>query len=278
MRIDQGSRAPGGNAARVTGRNAGLRGGIYGLKRGHPAVLGEVIVVEADADADHSVSASSGRIRHAQTGRERRAIVMRSAGDERNIQRLQSQESGVVSLTASRSGEEPESGVVAQAVVDCQMTGDSPGILCVESQPLHILRKGAIAGRRVRAGRIRRGIRAAHQILRKLLRVGQIVCWIHYELRQVFCRARKGAAQDGLVNEVNTKPWRVTAGGVAHVVTELIFLLVAHHWKSGNGRNELLVAKSFETGNSAERGAERKSQCEPEFGVTRLGVVQAAGV
>src|ERR1700680_249506 len=62
MRINQGSRAPGGNAARVSRRDAGLRSRVYGLKRGHPAVLCQVIVIETDAGANHSVSALSGRI------------------------------------------------------------------------------------------------------------------------------------------------------------------------------------------------------------------------
>src|ERR1700680_53904 len=143
---------------------------------------------------------------------------MRRTGDERYVQRLEGQQGGIIGLAAARGREEPEGGVIAQAVVDREMTGDSPRILTVKSHPLHILRKSAVAGRRVGAGCIRRGGGAADQVLGELLRVRQIIRRIHCELRQVLRSSGKRAAQDWLVNEVDAAKWRVPGGWLGSFV------------------------------------------------------------
>src|SRR5690349_18998592 len=80
------------------------------------------------------------------------------------------------------------------------------------------------------------------------------------------------------MNEVDAEARRVRARHVAHVIAELILLLVAHYRKCGDGRGELVVAKGFESRNRAERRAERKCECVAEIAVARLRDVRAAGV
>jgi len=50
-------------------------------------------------------------------------------------------------LAVTGSREQSKRRVVAKAVIDRQMRRDAPGVLRVNSKPLHILRKAAIAGR-----------------------------------------------------------------------------------------------------------------------------------
>ena len=66
-------------------------------------------------------------------------------------------------------------------------------------------------------------------------------------------------------------PWR------ADVVTELVFLLIAQNRERRDGRDELVVAERFETGNGLRSGAERKRQRKAEIGIARLGEMQTAG-
>ena len=69
MRIDESSRAAVGRAGKtagIAGMDAGSGRRIHGLKRGHPAVLRQIVVEEAEAGANHGVAGLSGSIGDAQ--------------------------------------------------------------------------------------------------------------------------------------------------------------------------------------------------------------------
>ena len=72
---------------------------------------------------------------------------------------------------------------------------------------------------------------------------------------QRFRVARQRAAQHRFVDEIDAESRGVAAGGVRDVVAELIFFLVAQHGKRGDGRDELIVAESFEAGNRAAKSS-----------------------
>ena len=124
----------------------------------------------------------------------------------------------------------PKRGVVAKAVIHGQVRSHAPGILGVKSQPLHVLRKAAIAGRRIGADGAGRDLACggrAGQIHRELLRVCQIIRGILREYGQVFRVARSAPLITGSwmkstpkLGEWRPEEWR-------DVVADLIFLLIA---------------------------------------------------
>src|SRR5271157_2618072 len=105
------------------------------------------------------------------------------------------------------------------------MRGYAPRILGVKPQALEVLRKAAIGGGSVLAGRARSGRRAAGKIHRELLRVTEIVRRVHGEDSEILRRPRERATHYGFVDKVHPEAWRVTAGNMTDIVPELIFLL-----------------------------------------------------
>src|SRR5712692_4499156 len=263
IRIDQRGRA--GSISDVE-----IVDGVEGLD---PAVLREVVEKETDTAAQDRVSGRAGCVSDAEPWSEGFAVVVRDAGDN-----TVAGEGGIHVLVMAGSDEEAKGAVVAQAVVDCQMRGDAPGILDVNSEPLHVLREAAIAGRSggaCHAGRDRRSAGGAEikdggigGVETGIVRVGQ----------NGFGSGGEGAAENWLVNEVDTKARGVPAGTVIHIVAELIFFLVAQDGKSGDGSDELIVAEGFQAGDRAARGSEREIEGEAEIRIASCGEVQAAGV
>src|ERR1035441_637132 len=140
--------------------------GVYGLEGGDPAVLRQIVIEESEARSDHGAAVLAERICDSQARSDGFPVIVRNAWvlKQRNLQTFDRKERGVRRLRPSGGREEAKSGIVAQADVDREMGRRPPGILSVESQPLHVLRKGAIArGRAGTAGsvshleRIRRG-------------------------------------------------------------------------------------------------------------------------
>jgi len=80
------------------------------------------------------------------------------------------------------------------------------------------------------------------------------------------------------MNEVHAEAGCMTAEGVGHVVSELVLLLVPQDRESGDGGDELIVAKRLAAGDGAGRGAKRKGQSEAQIGIARFGEVQTAGI
>ena len=66
-------------------------------------------------------------------------------------------------------------------------------------------------------------------------------------------------------------------GSMAHVITELIFFLIAQVGEQGDWRGELIVTKGFEAGDGQGRGTERKRESKAEVRVAALRQMQFAG-
>ena len=92
----------------------------------------EVVEIQTDAAAQDGVSGWAETVGDSQARREGFAVIVRDARDN-----TIAGEGGIRPLVAAGSDEQTESGVVAQAVVDCQMRNDTPGVLCVNSQAPH---------------------------------------------------------------------------------------------------------------------------------------------
>ena len=97
----------------------------------------------------------------------------------------------------------------------------------------------------------RGGLRHATVAEEKLRRIGGVETRIVRIKQQRFRIARERPAQHRLMNKIHSESRRMAARSVRHVVAELIFLLIAQHRKRGDGRDELIVAESLETGNGA---------------------------
>ena len=72
------------------------------------------------------------------------------------------------------------------------------------------------------------------------------------------------------MDEIHPEARRMASGSVRDVVTDLIFFLIAQDRKRGDGRDELVVAESFESGNGLRSGAEGKGQRKAQIGVACL--------
>jgi hypothetical protein len=221
------------------------------------------------------------------------AVVVRRGGHERNLQRLQGHVGVVLKLSSARTLEKPESSLIAQAVVDCEVMRNAPGILGVERQPLNVLREAAIAGGSVRAAyagsRAGRGIalRGRRNIIKRqrsgdAAAVGagriDVAIWVGGVLDNLLRRGCKCAAQHRLMNEVDVRTSARGAGGVTQVVAKLIFVLIAQVGEKSDGRGELVIAESLEAGNRQRGRTEGKRQREAQIRVARLRKVQQAGV
>jgi hypothetical protein len=137
------------------------------------------------------------------------------------------------------------------AVVDYQMRSDAPGVLGVNSQALHILREAAVAGGIREAADTAGHGRSAAQVEIKLGRIRGVEARIIGVGKNRFGGGGESAAHHRLMDEIDAKAGRVAAGGVRHIITKLIFFLVAQNRKSGDGSDELIVAEGFEAGDGA---------------------------
>src|SRR3974390_271396 len=116
------------------------------------------------------------------------------------------------------------------------MPRETPRILCVQAKSLHALRETAVVCRSETAtdtrGRIRRREtlrRRRHEV--ELPRIQNIVRRIVWILNQLLRIPRKRAGQYRFVNEIHTELEGMVAGRMAHVITELVFLLIAQRRK-----------------------------------------------
>src|SRR5580658_11081724 len=162
-RINQRSGATVGRAGKtswVTWMGTNSRRLVHGLERSYPTVLRKVVIKAAEARAQHRFSGFAQRVGDAQPRRERQPVIVGCSPilEEGNLQRAQRQERGVIQLGLAGRGEESEAGVVAKAVVDSEAGCHAPGILCIESQPLHVLREAAVARGRTGARCSRRNL------------------------------------------------------------------------------------------------------------------------
>src|SRR5258706_4620590 len=220
------------------GIHARSRRRVYALKSSRPSALGEVVVKDAKAGADHSGAAVSGRIGNTNTRVELVAVVVGRA--DRNLQGLQRDVGGILRLAAARSREKAVGGLPAQSIVDREPGRHAPGIFRVEREALHTLREAAIAGGSGRSARVK--------VRDELSWIVHIERGIVGETVERLLISRKRAAEHGLVNEIDAELESVIAGGVADVVAELILLLIAQGWKESNRCGELIVAEGLEAG------------------------------
>ena len=163
------------------------------------------------------------------------------------------------------------------------MRRDAPLILRVEGEALHVLAEGSVARRSVVAGdaggRIGRGrtlvgrrhvveLRRVGHVVRRILRIGD----------QLLGGGGKGPAKHRLMNKVDAEARRVRAAAVAHVVAELVLLLVAQGGKERDGRSELIVSIRLISADGKRRTAEGKRQGEAEIRIALLRQMQGSGI
>jgi hypothetical protein len=195
---------------------------------------------------------------------------MRGGVNERRLRWIERAQKRILRLAAAGSVEQTKGSIVAQAVVEREAWRDAPGVFGVKTQTLHVLREAAIADGSESAARgdVGSELRGIGEIKRRVLR----------ERDKRFRCGGEGAAQNRLVNEIDSETRGVVADGVADVVAKLIFFLVARDGERGDRGNELIVAERFEPGDGASRGAEGKREREAEIRVARFREMQAAGV
>src|ERR1700733_2478956 len=80
------------------------------------------------------------------------------------------------------------------------------------------------------------------------------------------------------MNEVDAKLDRVMTPRVAHVIAELIFLLVSFRREEGNWRRELIVPEGLKARDGQGGRTEGKGERKAKIGVARLCHMQAARV
>ena len=80
------------------------------------------------------------------------------------------------------------------------------------------------------------------------------------------------------MNEVHAETGGVTSGRMPHIISKLIFLLVAQDGKIGNRGHELIVAKGLEARDGLRGGTERESQGVPKIRIARFRVMKAPGI
>src|ERR1017187_5488754 len=90
-------------AAGIGGLDARRRSLVNGLKRRHPAVLRQVVVVEAETGADDRAPVLPQRISNSQTRRDGLAVIVRGSPmlEEGHLQSLHREQAGVVQLGSS---------------------------------------------------------------------------------------------------------------------------------------------------------------------------------
>src|SRR5271166_6615818 len=144
------------------------------------------------------------------------------------------------------------------------MARDSPRILSVEREPLHVLREAAVAGGSKCASDVgsRAGFRIALRGRRNVIKrqrsrdaaaVGagriEIAIGIRGILDELLRRGGEGAAQHRFVNEIDSELEGVITGHMTQVVAELILILVAQVREQSDGSGELVIAEGLEAGN-----------------------------
>ncbi len=218
------------------------------------------------------------RVGDAQARREGLAIILWGSRRQGQLQPLNGLHAWVEQLAHARRLEQAKGSVPAQPVVDGQLRCYSPGIHGVEPQSLNVLRKAAVPCRRGRGLAVRAvKWRQAVQFRGELIGVGQVKRRVLRKDVSGFCLPREGAAQDWLVDKVDPKLGCMPAHGTTHIVSKLVFLLIANHRKRGDGSNKLVVAVGFETGDGLRSGAERKRQGKAEVSITVCRTVQITG-
>jgi len=243
----------------------------------NPAVLREVVVIEADAGAEDGVLRSAGSIGETEARCDGFAIVVRNAADERDAECVERGEGGILRLVAARSDEEAKGSVVAEACVDREGGRDVPRVFGVEAEATERLCKGAIAGGSVGASCIWKSGGGAIVVGGELRGISQIERGIFGELDEMFSGGSESAAKNRFVDEIYAEAKDVPAGSVRDIVAELIFLLIACDGESSDDGGELIVAEGFESGSGVKICAERKGEGESEIGVAILDVMEIAG-
>ena len=113
---------------------------IHRLKRSGPSVLRQIVVVHAEAGANHGLLAVARRVGNPEARRELLVVIMRNRLGHIPIDGSRSK-AGIGGLASSGSVEEPQGGLITQAVVDGEVVRDSPGVLGVEREPLTFCEK-----------------------------------------------------------------------------------------------------------------------------------------
>ena len=268
-----------GKARRIYGieGEAGRDGLIDGGEGVNPTILREVVVIEAGTGAKNRVLRGARSIGETEARGEGFAVVVWNAVDQRNVERIESLEGGILRLIAARSDEEAEGGVVTKAGIEGERWRDAPGIFGVEAEAAERLGEGAVAGIGVVAGGIGKSGGSAIEVGGELRGIVEIEGWILGELDEMFGGGSQCAAQDRFVNEIYAEANGVAAGSVRNIIAELIFLLIACDGECGDDSGELVVAKSFESGSGVKICAERKCESQAKIGVAILDVVKIAG-
>src|SRR5579871_151740 len=278
LAIDEIAGAPGrfsGNAAKaargIDARSAAAGKGarsserlIHALESRGPAVLCQVVVIQAKTGTKHRFSAISGSVSETDAWSKLLAVIVRDA--YRNLQRLQRHKGWILCLALPGSREQTESSLPSQSIVHRQMSRGAPGVLCIHAQPLDVLREAPVG-----CGSCGSSICI---IDGKLREIGPIILGVEGRIVrkrvQRFPVSRKGTAQHRLVNEIHSKLKGVIACGMTQVITELVLFLISQGGEQGDRRRELVVSVGFEPGNRQGRGTEWKSQRESQSGVPRL--------
>jgi len=245
--------------------DAGRDGLIDSGEGVNPTVLREVVVIETDACTKNGVLRSAGSISEAEARRDGFAVVVGNAADERNIERVESLEGGILRLVAARGDEQAESGVVTQASVNREGWRDAPTVFGVEAQTAERLREGAVAGGSVGTSGIWKSGGGAIVVGGELGRIVEIKGWILGELDEVLGGGGKRTAKNWFMDEIHAKAKLMPASSVGDVVTELIFLLIARDGERRDDGGELIVAERFKTGGGVKICAERKREREVEI-------------
>ncbi len=133
-------------AAGIAGLGAGLKGrrSVHGLESRRPTVLRQIVVVHADAGANHQVFDPVGSVGDAQARRESFAVVVRNTRGQRQFEPSDGLHCRVEELTYARGLKQSEGRVPAQAVVDGQLWRHAPGVHGVKAESLNILREAAV--------------------------------------------------------------------------------------------------------------------------------------
>src|SRR6266851_2529008 len=135
---------------------------VHGAEGVHPAVLREVVVVDAHARAPYCRAAISGGVGNTEPRSNRAAVIVRNARSKRNSQGTERDRRRVLFLSAAGSAEKAKGGVVAQAEVQRETGTHAPGILRVKPQAAQTLREGAVLSGKVGLSHVHGGRRVGH--------------------------------------------------------------------------------------------------------------------
>jgi len=114
-------------------RNARRYGLVDDGEGVNPAILRQVVVVEADAGAENRMLRSAGSVGDAKARGKGFTVIVRDSADEWNVQRVEGGECGILRLVAAGGDEHAESGVIAQTGVNSEGRRDAPGIFGIEA-------------------------------------------------------------------------------------------------------------------------------------------------